>query len=72
MLTRLPLCKPIPEKLAGCRKVCCCNTSVIKTSKISLASEQCRQGKRVFKKGANPSSQAAGSKLRGLIKGFGD
>src|SRR5690606_34557743 len=26
MLTRLPLCNPVPEKFAGRLTVCCCNT----------------------------------------------
>ena len=27
MFTRLPLCRPMPEKLADCRRVCWCNTA---------------------------------------------
>ena len=29
MLTSLPLCRPMPEKLTDSRSVCCCSTALI-------------------------------------------
>ena len=38
MFTRLPLCKPVPEKLAGRLSVCCCSTTGLDKTGRGLAS----------------------------------
>jgi len=48
IVTRLPLCKPVPEKLAGPLMVCCCSTSALNRPLLALASHQSRSYKDKF------------------------
>src|SRR5438876_9942320 len=38
IVTRFPLCKPMPEKVAGRLSVCCCSTSALNRPVSQLAS----------------------------------